>query len=77
MCKQRAPRQACQNSGGGKPPGTARRCLCCGQDFVSEGQHNRVCAGCKTTSAWRAGDARDFSNGRQCGAIIMKGMEHA
>ncbi|MDP2737517.1 MAG: hypothetical protein Q8O82_02135 [Pseudorhodobacter sp.] len=25
-----------------------RACLCCGSPFMSEGNHNRLCAGCRT-----------------------------
>jgi hypothetical protein len=30
---------------GGQP--MMRRCLCCGDDFLSEGKHNRLCMVCK------------------------------
>lgn len=31
---------------------SVRPCMTCGKDFVSEGIHNRVCGGCKSTSDW-------------------------
>ncbi len=33
-----------------------RKCLMCGNQFVSEGAHNRVCKKCKGTNAWRFGE---------------------
>jgi len=32
-----------------------RRCLMCGQPFVSEWAGERVCRSCKSTAAWRTG----------------------
>lgn len=36
-----------------------RRCLMCGQPFLSAGSGERVCHGCKATDAWRSG--QDYS----------------
>ena len=41
-----------------KPDASAvrtRRCLLCGESFLSEGPHNRICRRCKGTQAWRQG----------------------
>ncbi len=35
-----------------------RRCLTCGDDFPSEGPHNRVCRRCKSSKIWRDGEVR-------------------
>jgi hypothetical protein len=35
---------------------TRRRCLMCGNTFVSDGAGHRVCKACKATNAWRGGD---------------------
>ena len=32
-----------------------RRCLMCGQPFLSEWAGERVCRSCKSTAAWRTG----------------------
>lgn len=32
-----------------------RRCLMCGDDFASEGAHNRICGKCKSSRTWRQG----------------------
>ena len=32
-----------------------RRCLMCGQSFLSEWAGERVCRSCKSTAAWRTG----------------------
>ena len=34
-----------------------RKCICCGETFDSEGIYNRICPRCKTTQAWRDGNA--------------------
>ena len=31
------------------------RCLMCGEDFESDGSHNRICKKCKSTRQWREG----------------------
>ena len=33
-----------------------RKCLMCGDQFASEGVHNRICKKCKSTNAWRRGE---------------------
>ena len=33
-----------------------RKCLMCGNQFESEGVHNRICKKCKGTNAWRLGE---------------------
>lgn len=38
-----------------------RRCLACSQSFPSEGPHNRICPKCKSTKAWRDGQAKIFA----------------
>ena len=38
-----------------KPPVTLRKCLSCRSSFESEGIHNRICDGCKSSAAWIAG----------------------
>lgn len=35
-----------------------RRCLTCGDDFPSEGPHNRICRKCKSSKIWRDGEVR-------------------
>ncbi len=35
---------------------STRKCMCCGQDFPSEGIHNRVCRHCKLTPQWKDGN---------------------
>ncbi len=32
-----------------------RRCLMCGEDFLSDGPGNRICKKCKSTETWRRG----------------------
>ncbi len=32
-----------------------RCCLMCGNDFYSDGTHNRICKRCKGTQVWREG----------------------
>ncbi|MCH8998703.1 MAG: hypothetical protein IID48_10675 [Proteobacteria bacterium] len=32
-----------------------RRCLLCGDNFPSDGPHNRICKGCKSRQVWRQG----------------------
>ena len=31
------------------------RCLMCGENFESDGPHNRICKKCKSTRQWREG----------------------
>lgn len=33
-----------------KPKAAARRCMCCGHDFPSDGPHNRLCSTCRNRS---------------------------
>lgn len=37
------------------PIARERQCLMCGEGFVSEGAHNRICGKCKSSRTWRAG----------------------
>lgn len=39
-------RDALQAEADRKAKRGARRCLCCGHSFISEGIHNRLCRGC-------------------------------
>lgn len=32
-----------------------RKCLRCGNSFISEGFHNRICNECKKDKAWKEG----------------------
>lgn len=41
-----------------------RRCLTCGNDFPSEGPHNRVCRKCKSSKLWRDGEVRTVGTRR-------------
>ena len=34
-----------------------RRCLMCDCDFTSGWSGERICSGCKSTNAWRSGEA--------------------
>jgi hypothetical protein len=36
-------------------PARLRRCLLCGENFPSDGPHNRICKRCKSTQVWRRG----------------------
>lgn len=47
-----------------------RACLCCGETFLSEGIHNRMCNRCRAKAS---GDMGDFSYVRASSARRMKG----
>ncbi|MCH6587619.1 MAG: hypothetical protein IH805_04815 [Proteobacteria bacterium] len=36
-------------------PARLRRCLLCGENFPSDGPHNRICKRCKGRQVWRQG----------------------
>lgn len=40
---------------------TQRRCLCCGSHFDSAGPGNRICGGCRSTSAYQSSDAGSYA----------------
>ena len=55
---------------------TERKCLMCGNPFQSEGAHNRICADCKSTRAWRTasmGDDLQASGAAQAGKKVRIG----
>lgn len=33
----------------------SRKCLMCGERFLSEGRHNRICQKCKSSQTYRSG----------------------
>ncbi|MDP6352479.1 MAG: hypothetical protein QF926_00595 [Alphaproteobacteria bacterium] len=35
-----------------------RKCLMCGEEFSSEGPHNRICRKCKSSQVYREGETR-------------------
>ncbi len=51
-----------------KPPvGEKRRCLMCGDNFLSEHKFNRICKYCKSTDAWRGDDDYAVRAGKKYG----------
>ena len=40
-----------------------RNCMMCSKEFLSEGNHNRICDACKLTEEWEMGN--DYSITRQ------------
>ena len=58
-CKAERVRDKLKNlsyrDGAKRPRTTTRKCLCCRENFPSEGAGDRVCRRCESTEGWRFG----------------------
>ena len=55
---------------------TARRCMCCRKEFMSEGKHNRMCVPCKVYARDHDHPFIPLSEGDVTGMIAGRSTGH-